>query len=187
MPSRVPPLPSMPPPTARGGPFSNSTSMITGSTQHRPDLGDIHRQHRGGCLRITASAAGVSTPASFSLTNKAGAAANVAAISGSGHSATANSAFAQPLVVKITDQYGNAVTGVKVKFYRSCKKCQRQLQQRHSHDHRDDRRDRPAVRNVYGQHRGGLLQQRHGLGGRRQHAGLLQGWTGHAGAAASIT
>ena len=37
-------------------------------------------------------------------------------ISGSGQSATVSSAFAQPLVIKVTDQYGNAVSGVTVTF-----------------------------------------------------------------------
>ena len=62
--------------------------------------------------------AGVSTPATFNLTNiaRTGLSLTITAVSGSGQSATVNTGFAQPLVVKVTDQFGNAVGGVNIKF-----------------------------------------------------------------------
>ena len=68
--------------------------------------------------------------------------------------ATVNSAFAKPLVVKVTDQYGNAVTGVNVKFSASGKKCQRQFQQRHNPDYGHDGATGQPVGDVHRQHRG---------------------------------
>ena len=45
-----------------------------------------------------------------------GPASNIAAVSGNGQSAPPNTQLAQPLVVKVTDQYGNAVSGISVTF-----------------------------------------------------------------------
>ena len=73
------------PANGAGGSSSNSTSMITGTTDATGQISETFTANTvAGAYSVTASAAGVSTPASFSLTNKAGAAANVAAISGSG-------------------------------------------------------------------------------------------------------
>jgi hypothetical protein len=69
-----------------------------------------------GGYTVTASATGAVTPASFSLTNTAGAAANLAATSGGGQSATVSTAFANPLVATVTDGDGNPVQGVTVTF-----------------------------------------------------------------------
>ena len=65
---------------------------------------------------MTASAAGVTTPASFSLTNNPGAAASITEVSGSPQSTTVAQAFASPLVVVVEDTYGNPVPGVIVTF-----------------------------------------------------------------------
>src|SRR5207247_1602782 len=45
-----------------------------------------------------------------------GAAAAVAASSGGGQSATVNTAFGSQLVAKVTDAYGNAISGATVTF-----------------------------------------------------------------------
>jgi hypothetical protein len=45
-----------------------------------------------------------------------GPASNIAAVSGTGQSAPPNTQLTQPLVVKVTDQYGNAVSGISVTF-----------------------------------------------------------------------
>ena len=116
---------------------------------------------------------GFSSSTVFFLTNKAGAAASVAAISGSGQSAPVNSAFAKPLVVKVTDQYGNAVTGVNVKFGAPAKNASGSFSNGTTPITGMTGADRPAVGDVHRQHRGRRLQ-RHGLGGRRQHPGFLQ-------------
>ena len=60
--------------------------------------------------------AGVSTPASFALTNAAGTAATITASSGTPQSAAINTAFAAPLVATVKDSGGNPVQGVTVTF-----------------------------------------------------------------------
>jgi hypothetical protein len=69
-----------------------------------------------GHYAITASAVGVATPASFgNLTNSAGAAAHISA-TGGGQSATVGTAYAAPLVVTVTDAFGNPVPSATVMF-----------------------------------------------------------------------
>ncbi|MBA0088835.1 MAG: DUF11 domain-containing protein [Acidobacteria bacterium Pan2503] len=65
---------------------------------------------------MTATVAGVATPANFSLTNTAGTAASITATSGTPQSATINTAFAAPLVATVKDVGGNPVAGVTVTF-----------------------------------------------------------------------
>ncbi len=55
-------------------------------------------------------------PASFDLTNDAGAPASQTAVSGSGQDATVGTAFESQLAVLVQDQYGNPVPGVTVDF-----------------------------------------------------------------------
>src|SRR5262249_6839414 len=69
-----------------------------------------------GSYSVTASLAGVATPASFSLTNNPGVAASVAVVSGSGQSATVAQGFTSPLVVVVKDTYGNPAPGASVTF-----------------------------------------------------------------------
>jgi hypothetical protein len=69
-----------------------------------------------GGYSVTASVAGVVTPATFSLTNTAGAPASIVVSGGSPQSATINTAFASPLQVLVTDAGGNPVGGVTVNF-----------------------------------------------------------------------
>jgi Ca2+-binding RTX toxin-like protein len=69
-----------------------------------------------GNYTVTASVTGVTTPASFSLTNTPGAPASVAVVSGSGQSAPVAQGFTSPLVVVVKDSYGNLVPGASVTF-----------------------------------------------------------------------
>jgi adhesin/invasin len=69
-----------------------------------------------GSYAVTASVAGISAPANFSLTNTAGTASTISVVSGSGQSATVGVAFSGPLVVAVTDQFGNPLSGVTVSF-----------------------------------------------------------------------
>jgi hypothetical protein len=71
-----------------------------------------------GTYSITAQASGGSNPSTtfVNLTNTAGAPAVVADVSGAGQAATVNSAFANPLVARVTDQFGNVLAGVTVTF-----------------------------------------------------------------------
>jgi len=65
---------------------------------------------------VTATVNGTSITTSFTLTNQPGPAAAISAVSGSGQSAGTNTAFANPLVAKVTDQGGNVIRGASVTF-----------------------------------------------------------------------
>lgn len=69
-----------------------------------------------GSYAVTASVEGVDTPASFSLTNLAGAPASTSAALGTPQSTPISTPFPLPLTVFVGDEYGNAVAGVDVAF-----------------------------------------------------------------------
>src|SRR5436309_2425334 len=69
----------------------------------------------GGPYNVVASATGP-TSANFSLTNTVGPAAKVVVTSGSGQSASINTAFGAPLVATVTDAGNNPVGNVTVTF-----------------------------------------------------------------------
>jgi hypothetical protein len=68
-----------------------------------------------GTYTVTASAPGA-TPANFTLTNNAGAAASIAATAGTPQSATVSTAFATPLQATVKDASSNPLSGVTVSF-----------------------------------------------------------------------
>jgi hypothetical protein len=68
-----------------------------------------------GSYAVTAIASGLA-PASFALTNVPAAPAAVAIVSGSDQAATVGTPFADPLVVSVSDAFGNPVSGVEVQF-----------------------------------------------------------------------
>ena len=94
--------------------FPGGAIVATGSNGQATDI--IKANTIAGNYSVTATAAGVSTPASFSLTNTAGAASSITATSGSIQSATVNTSFASALLATVTDQYGNLVAGASVTF-----------------------------------------------------------------------
>jgi len=69
-----------------------------------------------GSYAVTATAPGVTTPASFALTNNPGAAASLVATSGGGQAALTGTVFAAPLVATVKDSSGNAISGASVVF-----------------------------------------------------------------------
>lgn len=69
-----------------------------------------------GSYVIETIVAGIAETATFQLTNLAGPAAQVQAVQGGGQSATVSTAFAQPLVVRVTDAHANPVEGAAVSF-----------------------------------------------------------------------
>lgn len=69
-----------------------------------------------GTYTVNASTGSVGTPAAFSLTNVTGAASAIAVVSGSGQSAAVGAAFGAPLIVVVTDSFGNLVSGAPVTF-----------------------------------------------------------------------
>ena len=67
-----------------------------------------------GKFTVTATASGIAGTTLFSLTNMPGSAAAVSVATGSGQSTGLGNRFAIPLVVAVTDSFGNAVSGVSV-------------------------------------------------------------------------
>ena len=70
---------------------------------------------KSGSIRVTATVAGLPSLA-FSETITAGPAAALALVSGNGQTAPVSTQLPQPLVVRVTDQYGNPVIGANVEF-----------------------------------------------------------------------
>jgi adhesin/invasin len=68
-----------------------------------------------GANTVTATVAGVA-PVAFTVAGTPGAPAQLQVVSGAAQLAVAGSALAQPIRVKVTDQYGNAVPGITVDF-----------------------------------------------------------------------
>jgi hypothetical protein len=96
--------------TAGGGSVSScSTTNGSGLSQCTLTTGPSV-----GTNTITASVAGVSTPATFTETTTAGAAASIAVLSGSGQSGTAGSLLSGTLIAVVKDANSNAVSGVTV-------------------------------------------------------------------------
>lgn len=71
---------------------------------------------KAGTYTIRASATGLSGAVSNSVTVVAGAAVFIAEAGGQNQVGTVGQALAQPLKVRVTDQYGNAVSGFNVAF-----------------------------------------------------------------------
>jgi MYXO-CTERM domain-containing protein len=69
-----------------------------------------------GSYVVSASVSGVSIPATFALSNLAGAASAIAVDSGGGQTTTVGTAFGVGLTALVTDAFGNAVSGVNVSF-----------------------------------------------------------------------
>ena len=69
-----------------------------------------------GAYTVTATAGTVTTSPGFALTNKAGAAASIAATGGTPQTATIDTAFAKRLSATVKDTYGNPVAGATVTF-----------------------------------------------------------------------
>ena len=97
---------------------SPASAAATPPTAVASPGGTVTANSQPGSYWSSASVAGVSTPATFNLTNiaRTGLSLTITAVSGSGQSTPVNTGFAQPLVVKVTHQFGNAVGGVNIKF-----------------------------------------------------------------------
>lgn len=65
---------------------------------------------------VTATVAGVSTPATFNLTNIAGVPVTITAASGTPQRTVIGKPFSAPLVAKVFDSFSNPVSGVAVTF-----------------------------------------------------------------------
>src|SRR5207247_1693150 len=70
-----------------------------------------------GSYNVNVEASGGTNPSTpLGLTNAAGAASSINVTAGDGQSAVVNTAFASLLQVRVTDVFGNAVSGVSVTF-----------------------------------------------------------------------
>jgi hypothetical protein len=101
-------------------PGSGATCALASSTVTTDASGDASTtctasKQSGGPYTVTATTSGATSPANFSLTNNAGAAATITASSGTPQSVAVNTAFA-PLAATVTDQYSNPVSGLTVTF-----------------------------------------------------------------------
>lgn len=102
-----------------------SQTVDTGSTG-QAESSQVVAGDTAGSYTVTAAAvvpttsssscAGQSETADFPLTNTAGTPSGVSVVSGSDQQAAVGTAFADPLVVLVDDQYGNPVPGVAVTF-----------------------------------------------------------------------
>jgi hypothetical protein len=72
-----------------------------------------------GNYSITATKNADGSTVSIPVSVTAGAVSGISAVSGSGQSSPAGSAFANPITVKVSDSFGNAVAGVPVSFSNS--------------------------------------------------------------------
>jgi hypothetical protein len=100
--------------TGAGGTFS--TNPVTSDSRGLASV-KYTTSTTAGALhgKVTATAAGLHGVLFFETVTP-GPASNIATVSGNGQSAPPNTQLAQPLVVKVTDQYGNAVSGISVTF-----------------------------------------------------------------------
>ena len=69
-----------------------------------------------GTVIITASVAGVATPALFTLTAAPGPPASLSYVSGNNQATVAGSTLPLPLVVRLADEYSNPISGASVNF-----------------------------------------------------------------------
>ena len=94
-----------------------ATSPITATTSlSGVAMIAVTANHTAGTYSVSAAVAGASPTPTISLTNTAGAATAIAVVSGDGQHAQVATAFASPLVVAVTDAYGNAVPSATVTF-----------------------------------------------------------------------
>lgn len=67
-----------------------------------------------GAGTVTVTVNGVATPVTFNFTANAGPASLLAVVSGNNQSAAVGTALAAPMVVKVTDRFGNIVTNANI-------------------------------------------------------------------------
>lgn len=93
-----------------GGTLS-ARSVTTDSTGRAPV--NYTTSSKAGAVKIFASTSGLPS-VSFSEKVTSGPAANIGIVSGNNQTAPPSTQLSQPLTVKVTDQYGNAVSGASV-------------------------------------------------------------------------
>ncbi len=105
------------PSSGASGTFAGGANTATTNSSGVATSAVFTANSTAGSYTVTASVSGLSTAASFGLTNQASnGPASIAATSGTPQSTTVSSAFANPLVVTVENASGNGVSGVKVTF-----------------------------------------------------------------------
>ena len=104
------------PGTGASGTFAGSLLTATTNASGVATSATFTANTTSGTYNVTASVTGVATPASFALTNNAGAAASIAATGGTPQSAGIGAAFATNLSATVRDASNNLVSGVVVTF-----------------------------------------------------------------------
>ncbi len=101
--------------TGASATLSNGGTATTGANG-QASVTATANTHAGG-YTVMASASGIGSPATFTLTNDPGAPATLAANAGTTpQSTTVNTTFTVPLAVTLTDHDGNPISGVTVTF-----------------------------------------------------------------------
>lgn len=106
------------PSSGASGTFSNGSNTITVTTNSSGVAisGTFTANAVANSYNVTATVSGVSTPATFALTNLSGAAGSIVASGGTPQSVVVNKAFALPLSVTVKDSNNNPVSGATVTF-----------------------------------------------------------------------
>jgi protocatechuate 3,4-dioxygenase beta subunit len=97
-----------------GGTFSNPNPVVTGTNGTAAQFYTLPT--RASAISITATAAGVSSPAVFTENSTAGPATGIAVTNGNNQTGAAGTKLTQALSALVTDQYNNPVSGVSVTF-----------------------------------------------------------------------
>ncbi len=100
--------------TGAGGSFAGGNTVVTNANGVAVAT-TYAANGTAGSYSISASVAGVTTPATFSMTNNTGGASAITANSGAAQSVAVGSAFAT-LQAKVTDVGGNPIPSVTVTF-----------------------------------------------------------------------
>ncbi|HEY4903584.1 MAG TPA: hypothetical protein VIH89_08945 [Candidatus Sulfotelmatobacter sp.] len=101
------------------GTFADTSTNITTATTNASGVATstlFTANGTSGADAVMATLPGVSTAATFNLTNMAGAPVAITATGGATQTAAINTAFSSPLVATVTDAASNPVSGVAVTF-----------------------------------------------------------------------
>jgi adhesin/invasin len=101
--------------TASSGLTLNNTTATTNSDGTAFTSGTF--SHVSGGYTITATVAGIAAPTTFHTTANPDVASAFVLASGNNQVATAGTPLGEPLVVRVTDQYGNPIPGMTVNWY----------------------------------------------------------------------
>ncbi len=102
--------------TTSGGALATPTATTNaqGQAQTTFTLGNT-----AGTQTVTASVAGITTPASFTFMGTAAVASSIVLVSGNAQTGAVNTTLAQPLTLEVRDAFGNPISGAAVTWITS--------------------------------------------------------------------